>query len=385
MPKSDHSTLNTQHSTLNILVTGCAGFIGSNFVPYFLEKYPNYRLVCLDKLTYAGSLENLKEVLNKKTNSTFNIHNSKLDNRFTFIKGDICNRELVEYIFETFDIRGVIHFAAESHVDNSIKNPELFVETNVNGTFTLLDVAYKHWMEKPFKYHQKYLLKNSSLITHHSSLEAFPRFHHISTDEVYGTLGETGLFTEETPYAPNSPYSASKASSDMLVRSYHHTYGLNTVITNCSNNYGPKQHDEKLIPTIIRNALQGKPIPIYGDGKNIRDWLYVLDHCKGIDLAFHKGEAGETYNIGGRNERDNLYIANKICEILDKLHPKTQNQKPKTYKDLITFVEDRPGHDRRYAIDATKIEKELGWRADENFESGIVKTVKWYLERYNGK
>jgi len=385
VPKSDHSTLNTQHSTLNILVTGCAGFIGSNFVPYFLEKYPNYRLVCLDKLTYAGSLENLKEVLNKKTNSTFNIHNSKLDNRFTFIKGDICNRELVEYIFETFDIRGVIHFAAESHVDNSIKNPELFVETNVNGTFTLLDVAYKHWMEKPFKYHQKYLLKNSSLITHHSSLEAFPRFHHISTDEVYGTLGETGLFTEETPYAPNSPYSASKASSDMLVRSYHHTYGLNTVITNCSNNYGPKQHDEKLIPTIIRNALQGKPIPIYGDGKNIRDWLYVLDHCKGIDLAFHKGEAGETYNIGGRNERDNLYIANKICEILDKLHPKTQNQKPKTYKDLITFVEDRPGHDRRYAIDATKIEKELGWRADENFESGIVKTVKWYLERYNGK
>ena len=385
MPKSDHSTLNTQYSTLNILVTGCAGFIGSNFVPYFLEKYPNYRLVCLDKLTYAGSLENLKEVLNKKTNSTFNIHNSKLDNRFTFIKGDICNRELVEYIFETFDIRGVIHFAAESHVDNSIKNPELFVETNVNGTFTLLDVAYKHWMEKPFKYHQKYLLKNSSLITHHSSLEAFPRFHHISTDEVYGTLGETGLFTEETPYAPNSPYSASKASSDMLVRSYHHTYGLNTVITNCSNNYGPKQHDEKLIPTIIRNALQGKPIPIYGDGKNIRDWLYVLDHCKGIDLAFHKGEAGETYNIGGRNERDNLYIANKICEILDELHPKTQNPKPKTYKDLITFVEDRPGHDRRYAIDATKIEKELGWRADENFESGIVKTVKWYLERYNGK
>lgn len=355
----------------SILVTGCAGFIGSNFVPYFLEKYPEYRLINLDLLTYAGSLENLKEVEDNP--------------RHIFVKGNICNSELVEYLFETYDIRGVIHFAAESHVDNSIKNPGVFVETNVNGTYTLIDVAKNYWMEKPFKYKKGY---------------EECRFHHISTDEVYGTLGETGLFTEETPYAPNSPYSASKASSDMIVRSYHHTYGLNTVITNCSNNYGPKQHDEKLIPTIIRNALKGNPIPIYGDGKNVRDWLYVLDHCKGIDLAYHKGRAGETYNIGGRNERTNIYIANKICEILDELYPISKNkgfrvkelgfsktnhkiQNPKSYKDLITFVEDRPGHDRRYAIDATKIETELGWKADENFETGIVKTIKWYLEKYN--
>ena len=203
------------------------------------------------------------------------------------------------------------------------------------------------------------------------------RFHHISTDEVYGSLGKEGLFTEDTPYAPNSPYSASKASSDFLVRSYFHTYGLNVVTTNCSNNYGPKQHDEKLIPTIIRKALNGEEIPIYGDGKNIRDWLYVLDHCKGIDLAFHNGKSGETYNIGGKNERDNLYIANKICSILDELKPQK-----KLYKDLITFVKDRPGHDFRYAIDATKIENELGWKAEENFETGILKTIHWYLSKY---
>lgn len=333
----------------SILLTGCAGFIGSNFVPYFLEKYPEYTLVNLDLLTYAGNLENLKEVENHP--------------RYKFIKGDICNRELVEFIFDEYDVRGVIHFAAESHVDNSIKNPGVFVQTNVNGTFTLMDVAYKKWMEKPFVYKDEY--KDC-------------RFHHISTDEVYGTLGETGLFTEETPYAPNSPYSASKAGSDMIIRSYHHTYGMNTVITNCSNNYGPKQHDEKLIPTIIRNALKGNPIPIYGDGKNIRDWLYVLDHCKGIDLVYHTGKTGEVYNIGGRNERDNLYIVNKICEILDSKVPAT-----KSYKELISFVEDRAGHDRRYAIDATKIETELGWKADENFESGIIKTVEWYLGKYN--
>ena len=318
----------------SILITGGAGFIGSNFIPYFLEKYPNYKLINLDLLTYAGNLENLKEVENHP--------------RYKFIKGNICNRELVEYIFKEYDIRGVIHFAAESHVDNSIKNPGVFVETNVNGTYTLIDVAKNYWMEKPFIYKKEY---------------EDCRFHHISTDEVYGTLGETGLFTEETPYAPNSPYSASKASSDMIVRSYHHTFGLNTIITNCSNNYGPKQHDEKLIPTIIRNALQGNPIPIYGDGKNIRDWLYVLDHCKGIDLAYHKGKAGETYNIGGRNERTNIYIANKICEVLDELYPISKNSQfsilnsqLKSYKELITFVPDRPGHDRRYAIDATKIE-----------------------------
>jgi dTDP-glucose 4,6-dehydratase len=272
----------------------------------------------------------------------------------------------VEYIFNEYDIKGVIHFAAESHVDNSIKNPGVFVETNVNGIYTLIDVAKNYWMQKPFKYKDEY---NGC------------RFHHISTDEVYGTLADDPniLFTEQTPYAPNSPYSASKASSDMIVRSYHHTYGMNTIITNCSNNYGPKQHDEKLIPTIIRNALIGNPIPIYGDGKNIRDWLYVLDHCKGIDLAYHKGKVGETYNIGGRNERTNIYIANKICEVLDEISPRGDK---KSYKEQISFVKDRPGHDRRYAIDATKIEEQLGWKADENFESGIVKTIKWYLEEY---
>ena len=334
----------------NTLLTGTAGFIGSNFVPYFLEKYPNYNLINLDLLTYAGNLENLKEC--------------ELNPRYKFIKGDICNRELVEFIFCEYDIQGVIHFAAESHVDNSIKNPGVFVQTNVNGTFTLIDVAYKYWMNKPFEYKEDY--KDC-------------RFHHISTDEVYGTLSldPNDLFTESTPYAPNSPYSASKASSDMIIRAYNETYGLNTVITNCSNNYGPKQHDEKLIPTIIRKALLNENIPIYGDGKNIRDWLYVLDHCKGIDLVYHEGKKGETYNIGGRNERTNLQIVNTICEILDNKLPKTTS-----YKDLITFVEDRVGHDRRYAIDATKLENELGWKADENFNSGILLTIEWYLNKY---
>ncbi len=331
-----------------ILVTGCAGFIGSNFVPYFLEKYSDYSLINLDLLTYAGDLSNLKECDNHP--------------RYKFIRGNICNRELVEYIFNEYNIQGVIHFAAESHVDNSIKNPGIFIETNVNGTFTLIDVAYKYWMDKPF--------------TCKSGYEEC-RFHHISTDEVYGTLNETDLFTEETPYAPNSPYSASKASSDMIVRAYQETYGMNTVITNCSNNYGPKQHDEKLIPTIIRKALAGESIPIYGDGKNVRDWLYVLDHCKGIDLVYHTGKEGNVYNIGGRNERTNLQIVNTICTILDDRVPQE-----KSYKELITFVEDRAGHDRRYAIDATKLETELGWSADENFDSGIVKTIEWYLNKY---
>ncbi|MFP4487583.1 MAG: dTDP-glucose 4,6-dehydratase [Campylobacterales bacterium] len=369
----------------SILLTGTAGFIGSNFVSYFLDKYPEYHLVSLDALTYAGSLDNLKEVENHP--------------RHTFIHGDICDRVLVQSIFTEYDIQGVIHFAAESHVDNSIKDPEAFIKTNVIGTHTLIDVAKSHWMEKPFVYKQKYCHSEQS------EESILPRFHHISTDEVYGTLSDNpdDLFTEKTPYAPNSPYSASKASSDMIVRSYHHTYGLNTIISNCSNNYGPKQHDEKLIPTIIRNALQGNPIPIYGDGKNIRDWLYVSDHCKGIDLAYHRGKAGETYNIGGRNERTNLQIVNTICDILDKKvshserseessrtlsrdsSPKAQNDGGKTrqpYKDLITFVEDRAGHDRRYAIDATKIETELGWKADEDFESGIVKTIEWYLGKH---
>ncbi|MFA6189219.1 MAG: dTDP-glucose 4,6-dehydratase [Sulfuricurvum sp.] len=333
-----------------ILVTGCAGFIGGNFVPYFLEKYSDVRLINLDLLTYAGDMANLSD--------------APQNERHIFVQGDICDRFLVESLFTQYDIRGVIHFAAESHVDNSIKNPGVFVQTNVNGSFTLIDVAYKSWMEKPFVYKTGY---------------EGCRFHHISTDEVYGTLGETGLFTEETSYAPNSPYSASKAGSDMIVRSYHHTYGMNTVITNCSNNYGPKQHDEKLIPTIIRKALAGEIIPIYGDGKNIRDWLYVLDHCKGIDLVYHTGHSGEVYNIGGRNERNNNQIAERICTLLDTMKPK---EDATSYNTLITYVEDRAGHDRRYAIDATKIETELGWSADENFESGIVKTIEWYLKKY---
>lgn len=343
----------------NILLTGTAGFIGSNFVPYFLDKYPQYNLINLDLLTYAGTLDNLKECENNP--------------RYKFIKGDICNRELIEFIFAEYDISGVIHFAAESHVDNSIKNPGVFVQTNVNGTFTLIDVAYKYWMNKPFSYKERY---------------QDCRFHHISTDEVYGTLSldPNDLFTESTPYAPNSPYSASKASSDMIIRAYNETYGMNTVITNCSNNYGPKQHDEKLIPTIIRNALLGNPIPIYGDGKNIRDWLYVLDHCKGIDIVYHSGTTGQTYNIGGRNERTNLQIVGRICQILDEKVPR-QIRHPEldsgsSYKDLITFVEDRAGHDRRYAIDATKLENELDWKADENFDTGIVKTIEWYLNKY---
>ena len=344
----------------NILVTGCAGFIGSNFVPYFLDKYENYNLINLDLLTYAGDLKNLREVEDNP--------------RYKFIKGDICNRELVEFIFSEYDIRGVIHFAAESHVDNSIKNPAIFIETNVNGTFTLLDTAQKYWMNKPFEYKKEFIGTDALASANGEAKATLPRFHHISTDEVYGTLNETDLFTEETPYAPNSPYSASKASSDMIVRAYQETYGLNTVITNCSNNYGPKQHNEKLIPTIIRKALAGESIPIYGDGKNIRDWLFVLDHCKGIDLVYHQGKEANVYNIGGRNERTNLQIVDTICSILDQKVPQD-----KSYKELITFVEDRAGHDRRYAIDASKLENELGWRADEDFDSGILKTIEWYL------
>ena len=336
----------------NILVTGGAGFIGANFVPYFIENNPDYHLVNLDLLTYAGNLDNVKEVENHP--------------RYTFVQGDICDRNFVEDLFQKYQFHDVIHFAAESHVDNSISGPEAFIKTNVLGTFNLLDTARKLWMSAPNQYNAGF---ESS------------RFHHVSTDEVYGTLGETGLFEETTPYAPNSPYSASKAGSDMIVRSYFHTYGMNVVTTNCSNNYGPKQHDEKLIPTIIRKAISGENIPIYGDGKNVRDWLYVLDHCKGIDLAFKKGKAGETYNIGGRNERNNLYIVDKVCSILDEMKPKASG----SYKEQITFVKDRPGHDLRYAIDATKIETELGWKADENFESGIVKTVRWYLEKFKNK
>jgi len=332
-----------------ILITGGAGFIGSNFIPYFIENNPDYHIINLDLLTYAGNLENISEVENHP--------------RYTFVQGDICDQSFVEELFNKYQFHDVIHFAAESHVDNSISGPEAFIKTNVLGTFNLLDTARKLWMSAPNQYKARF--GNS-------------RFHHVSTDEVYGTLGETGLFEETTPYAPNSPYSASKAGSDMIVRSYFHTYGMNVVTTNCSNNYGPKQHNEKLIPTIIRKALAGENIPIYGDGKNVRDWLYVLDHCKGIELAFKTGKSGETYNIGGRNERNNLYIVDTVCSILNELQPKFEGK----YQDQIKFVTDRPGHDLRYAIDASKIENELGWKADENFETGIKKTIVWYLKKF---
>lgn len=339
-------------SQRNVLITGGAGFIGSNFVPYFLDLHPDTHLVNLDKLTYAGELKNLAEV--------------EKNSRYTFVKGDICDRALIDRLFNEYAFQGVIHFAAESHVDNSISGPGAFIQTNVVGTFTLIDAARQAWMEKPFKLKPGF--ENA-------------RFLHISTDEVYGTLGETGLFTEDTPYAPNSPYSASKASSDLIVRSYHHTYGMNVVTTNCSNNYGPKQHKEKLIPTILRKALSKEPIPVYGKGLNVRDWLYVLDHCKGIDLAFHKGRAGETYNIGGRNEWQNIKIVEAICDLLDKRRPLPEG----SYRQFISFVQDRPGHDLRYAIDATKIESELGWKAAENFNTGIAKTVDWYLRHLETK
>jgi dTDP-glucose 4,6-dehydratase len=331
-----------------ILITGGAGFIGSNFVPYFCEKYPQYKIINLDKLTYAGNLDNLKEC-------------DGMEN-YTFVQGDICDADLIEKLFAENDIRGVIHFAAESHVDNSIKGPRAFINTNIVGTFNLLEAARKQWMDAPGKVKPGY--ENC-------------RFHHISTDEVYGALGETGMFREDTPYAPNSPYSASKASSDFLVRAYHHTFGMNVTTSNCSNNYGPKQHNEKLIPHIISKALAGQPLPIYGRGENVRDWLYVLDHCKAIDLIYHNGKSGETYNIGGRNERNNITIVKTICAILDEKKPRSDGKK---YEEQITFVADRAGHDFRYAIDATKLENELGWRADETFDTGIVKTVEWYLK-----
>ncbi len=332
-----------------ILITGGAGFIGSNFVPYFCEKYPEYKIINLDKLTYAGNLENLRSCENMPN--------------YSFVQGDICDADLVEKLFRENDVRGVIHFAAESHVDNSITGPRAFINTNIIGTFNLLDAARRHWMDAPGRVKPGY---------------EDARFHHISTDEVYGALGATGEFREDTPYAPNSPYSASKASSDFLVRAYHHTYGMNTTTSNCSNNYGPKQHNEKLIPHIISCALAGKSLPIYGRGENVRDWLYVMDHCRAIDLIFHQGRAGETYNVGGHNERNNITIVKTICSILDELRPRADGKK---YESQIEFVADRAGHDFRYAIDAGKLEQELGWRANETFDTGIVKTVKWYLDR----
>lgn len=331
-----------------ILVTGGAGFIGSNFIPFYLQNNSNVRVINLDKLTYAGNLENLKEVAN--------------DCRHLFVKGDICNKELVNKLFEDYNIDGIVHFAAESHVDNSIEDPEKFIKTNIEGTFVLLEAARKYWMNSPFQVRK--------------GME-HARFHHISTDEVFGSLDEKGYFTEDSQYAPNSPYSASKASSDFLVRSYYYTYGLNVVTSNCSNNYGPKQHDEKFIPTVIRKALEGDRIPIYGDGKNIRDWLFVMDHCKGISKIFEKGLSGNTYLMGGNNELTNLTIAKELCKILDKHIPKSKG----SFTDQITFVSDRPGHDYRYAIDGSKIRKELAWTPKESFHSGLEKTVLWYIDK----
>lgn len=334
-------------SQKTLLITGGAGFIGSNFIPYYLKTNPTTRIINLDKLTYAGNLQNLKDVENNPN--------------YFFVQGDIADGKFVEALFNKYAFDGVIHFAAESHVDNSIKNPSAFIDTNIVGTFQLLKNAYTLWMEKPF-------LKKKNF--------EHARFHHISTDEVFGSLGPEGHFTEDTPYAPNSPYSASKASSDMLVRSYFHTYGLNTVTTNCSNNYGPKQHPEKLIPTIIAKALAGENIPIYGNGLNIRDWLFVTDHCTAIAKVFHEGRAGETYNVGGDHELTNIDICNQICSLLDTIKPKSSS-----YKKQITFVNDRPGHDFRYAIDCRKLKKELGWTQATPFVKGILETIHWYIER----
>ncbi|TWH45275.1 dTDP-glucose 4,6-dehydratase [Sporomusa sp. KB1] len=326
-----------------ILVTGGAGFIGSNFIHIALQN-PNIRLINLDKLTYAGNLDSLKDV--------------EHDFRYTFIQGDICDSNLVNDIFTQYQPDSIVHFAAESHVDRSIDGPGEFIRTNIQGTFTLLEGVRKYWREMDKEKQNQF------------------RFLHISTDEVYGSLGDTGFFTEETPYAPNSPYSASKASSDHLVRAYYHTYGLPVLMTNCSNNYGPYQFPEKLIPLMILNALEGKALPIYGNGQNVRDWLYVEDHCQAILRVLEAGKPGEKYNIGGHNEKKNLDIVQILCKLLDEKQPRSDG---KSYWEQITYVKDRPGHDMRYAIDASKIQKELGWVPAETFETGIVKTVEWYL------
>lgn len=331
----------------NLLVTGGCGFIGSNFVRLCLERCPDVRLVNLDKLTYAGNPANLADI--------------ETDSRYRFVKGDIGDAGLVARLFAEEQIDTVVHFAAESHVDRSIDGPAEFIQTNINGTFTLLEAARKAW------------LNNSSLIAQHSA-----RFLHVSTDEVYGSLGDTGLFTETTPYDPRSPYSASKAASDHLVSAYHHTYGLPTLMTNCSNNYGPYHFPEKLIPLIINNALNGKELPVYGDGKNVRDWLFVVDHCSAILAVLQKGQVGETYNVGGNNEKQNIEIVQTICDLLDEKVGLIPSGQPR--RSLIRFVKDRPGHDRRYAIDATKIKTELGWEPSVTFAQGIVKTVDWYLQ-----
>ena len=334
-----------EHHPRNVLVTGGAGFIGCNFVRHLLATEPDARIVTLDLLTYAGSLDNLRELTDLA--------------RHTFVQGDICDRPLVDRLLREHAIDTITHFAAESHVDRSITGPAAFVQTNLVGTFTLLEAARSAWLE------------GGKTAEHY-------RFHHISTDEVYGTLKPNDPpFSETTPYAPNSPYSASKAGSDHLVRAYFHTYGLPVVTTNCSNNYGPYQHGEKFIPTVIRSCLLQRPIPVYGDGSNIRDWLYVEDHCRGIDAVIRRGALGETYNIGGDNEWANLNIAKLICTLLDQRRPE---QAP--HERLINFVADRPGHDWRYAIDPRKMSEELSWRPEETFNTGIAKTVDWYLERH---
>ena len=329
---------------MTILVTGGAGFIGANFVLDWLEEVGE-PLVNLDALTYAGNLESLER--------------AAADARHVFVRGDICDRPLVDGLLSQHRPRALVHFAAESHVDRSIHGPGAFIQSNVVGTFTLLEAARAYWM----------------------SLEPGPkkafRFHQISTDEVYGSLGPTDApFTEDHPYQPNSPYAASKAASDHLVRAWHHTYGLPVVTTNCSNNYGPCQFPEKLIPLVIINALAGKPLPVYGDGRQVRDWLYVKDHCSSIRAVLERGRVGETYNVGGWNEKPNIEIVGTICALLDELRPDAAG----SYRRLITHVADRPGHDRRYAIDARKLERELGWRPAETFETGIRKTVRWYLD-----
>jgi dTDP-glucose 4,6-dehydratase len=324
-----------------LLVTGGAGFIGSNFVLHALADTSD-RIVIVDKLTYAGSLLNLEE--------------ASKDPRVTFIRADIADREAMDRVFADAKPTAVLNFAAETHVDRSIDTPQVFIETNIVGPFTLLEASRRHVATLPPPEARQF------------------RFLHVSTDEVYGTLGPTGLFSEETPYAPNSPYASSKASADHLVRAYFHTYGLPTLITNCSNNYGPYQFPEKLIPLMILNALDGRPLPIYGDGGNIRDWLHVADHCAGVLLTLRKGQPGGKYNIGGGNERTNLEIVDRICDALDDLKPMATS-----YRSLKTFVADRPGHDRRYAIDATKIRRELGWAPARTFEQGLRETVAWYV------
>jgi dTDP-glucose 4,6-dehydratase len=326
----------------NILVTGGAGFIGSNYITYHLNKNPTDKIFNLDILTYASNQEHLKEVLNNLPNHQF-------------IQADICEYENILEIFKKHQITDVIHFAAESHVDNSINNPIIFTKTNVLGTHNLLEAARVTWGN------------NSS----------GNRFHHVSTDEVYGSLGETGYFTEKTAYDPSSPYSASKAGSDHIIKSYSRTFGMNITMSNCSNNFGPLQHDEKLIPTVIRKALAGEQIPIYGNGQNIRDWLFVQDHCSAIELVFSKGMSGETYNVGGDSEWNNLDLAGYICELLDELKPKATK-----YKDQISFVTDRLGHDFRYAINCSKISQDLNWSAGKGFSDGMKETVKWYIQQY---